>query len=102
MQSAHFLSFTTAGGATSIRLDITGPGPAGNSAANDLDLFLMDLNGRLIDRSDRGLNGQSELISVRLPAGTYVVEIRSFYTRAETNETVFNSGSYRLGVSVVQ
>ena len=100
MQSSHYWSFTTTGGAASIRMDITGPGPAGNLSANDLDIFLMDMNGRLLDRSDRGLNGQSELISIRLPAGTYVVEVRGFYVKAETGTLVFNSGDYRLTVAV--
>jgi hypothetical protein len=100
MQSAHFLAFTTAGGNASIRLDITGAGSAGNPNANDLDLFLVDANGRVLERSDRGLNGQSELISMRLDAGTYVLEIRSYYTKAETGGLVFNSGDYRLSVLV--
>ena len=100
MQSSHYWSFTTTGGAASIRMDITGPGPAGNLSANDLDIFLMDMNGRLLDRSDRGLNGQSELISIRLPAGTYVVEVRGFYVKAESGNLVFNSGDYRLTVAV--
>jgi hypothetical protein len=100
IQSSHFISFTTTGGAAAIRLDITGPGPGANSNANDLDLFLMDTNGRLIGRSDRGLNAQSELISMPLPAGTYVIEVRSFYTRVETNAVVFNSGNYRLSIFV--
>ena len=100
MQSSHYWSFTTTGGAASIRMDITGLGPAGNPNANDLDIFLMDMNGRLLDRSDRGLNGQSELISIRLPAGTYVVEVRGFYIKAETGNVVFNSGDYRLTVAV--
>ncbi len=100
MQSAHFMMFTTGGGNASIRLDITGLGPAQNPNANDLDLFLLDANGRILDRSDRGLNGQSELISVRLPAGTYVVEVRSYYTKAETGGTIYNSGTYRLSVLV--
>jgi hypothetical protein len=98
--SAHFYSFTTTGGAASIRLDITGVGTGGNPNANDLDLFLMDANGRVVDKSDSGLNGQSERIASRLPAGAYVVEIRSYYTRAETGGFVFNSGQYRLTVSV--
>ena len=69
--------------------------------ANDLDIFLMDLNGRVLGKSDRGLNGQAELTSVpALPAGTYVVEIRSFYIKAETGNFVFNSGDYRLSVAV--
>src|SRR3989441_1445751 len=100
MQSSHYWSFTTTGGFASIRLDITGLGPAANPAANDLDIFLMDTNGRLLDKSDRGLNGQSELISIRLPAGTYVVDVRSFYLKAETGNFVFNSGDYRLSVAV--
>ncbi|PYS48516.1 MAG: hypothetical protein DMG13_25425 [Acidobacteria bacterium] len=100
VQSSHFMSFTTTGGAASIRLEIAGLGPGDNPEANDLDLFLMDVNGRLLDRSDRGLNGESELISLRIPAGTYVVEVRSYYTKAETGGLVFNSGRYRLSVLV--
>ena len=100
VQSSHFMSFTTSGGAASIRLDIVGLGPADNPNANDLDLFLMDANGRPLDRSDRGLNGESELISLRIPAGTYVIEVRSYYTKAETGDLVFNSGRYRLSVVV--
>lgn len=98
--SSHFYSFTTAGGSASIRLDITGLGPGGNPNANDLDLFLMDANGRIINRSDSGLNGQSERIATTLDPGTYVLEIRSYYTKAETGGFVFNSGQYRLTVSV--
>jgi hypothetical protein len=98
--SSHFYTFTTTGGATSIRMDITGNGPGNNAAANDLDLFLMDSNGRVIDKSDTGLDGQAERISDRLPAGTYVVEIRSYYTKAGTGNYSFNSGDYRLSVSV--
>jgi hypothetical protein len=94
-QSAHLYAFDVTGGAVSIRLDITGAGPAGDPMANDLDLFLMDDSGRVIARSDRGLNGQSELISTFLPAGRYVVEVRSYYVRAETGTPVFNSGAYR-------
>ena len=100
MQSAHFFTFTTNGGAAAIRLDITGLGPGGSANANDLDLFLMDANGKVVNRSDRGLNGQSELISTPLPAGTYVVEVRSYYTKVETNTVVFNSGNYRLNILV--
>jgi hypothetical protein len=100
IQSSHFFTFTTTGGSAAIRLDITGVGPGANPNANDLDLFLTDLNGRLIHRSDRGLNGQSELISMSLPAGTYVIEIRSYYTKVETNTMVFNSGQYRLNVLI--
>ena len=100
MTSSHFYSFTTTGGAASIRLDITGLGPADNPTANDLDLFLMDVNGRVIDKSDSGLNGQSERIALKVSPGAYVVEIRSFYTKAETGGFIFNSGQYRLSVSV--
>jgi hypothetical protein len=96
MQASHFFAFTTGGGPSSIRLDIAGLGQGGNSDANDLDLFLMDINGRIVERSDRGLNGQSELISTELRAGTYVIEVRSYYTLASTNTIVYNSGAYRL------
>ena len=95
-QSAHQYAFDVAGGAVSLRLDITGVGPGGNPGANDLDLFLMDSEGRVLARSDQGLNGQSELISTFLPAGRYVVEVRSFYTHGETGTLIFNSGAYRL------
>jgi hypothetical protein len=98
VQSTHFLSFTTNGGDVSIRMDIIGFGAGDNPNANDLDLFLIDSNGRLIERSDRGLNGQSELITAKIPAGTYAIEIRSYYTKAETNSLVFNSGRYRLNI----
>ncbi len=97
--SAHFYAFTTTGASLAIRLDIIGPGDGGNSNSNDLDLFLLDVNGRVIDSSDRGLNGQSELITRRVPAGTYVIEVRSYYVKAETNERVYNSARYRLGLT---
>jgi hypothetical protein len=100
VQSSHFFTFTTTGGAASVRLDITGVGSGGHASSNDLDLFLTDVNGRLINRSDRGLNGQSELITTPLAAGTYVIEIRSYYTKVETNTVVYNSGQYRLSVLV--
>ena len=95
-QSAHQYAFDVSGGAVSLRLDITGVGPGGNPGANDLDLFLMDSEGQVLALSDQGLNGQSELISTFLPAGRYVVEVRSFYTHGETGTLIFNSGSYRL------
>ena len=95
-QSAHQYAFDIGGGALSLRLDITGVGPGGNPGANDLDLFLMDSEGRILARSDQGLNGQSELISAFLPAGRYVVEVRSFFIYNETGTPIFNSGSYRL------
>ena len=97
-QSAHHYAFEITEGAVSLRLDITGLGPGDNPGANDLDLFLMDSDGRVLARSDRGLNGQSELISTSLPPGRYVVEIRSYYTEGESGTLVFNSGSYRLQI----
>src|SRR5262249_41893042 len=36
--SSHFYTFTTTGGAASIRMDITGLGPGDNPNSNDLDL----------------------------------------------------------------
>jgi hypothetical protein len=98
--SSHFYSFTTTGGAASIRLDIIGLGPGGNPNFNDLDIFLMDSTGRALSRSDNGLNGQSELISMRLREGKYMIEIRSYYTKSETGGVIFNSGQYRLSVAV--
>ena len=97
-QSAHHYVFDVDGGAVSIRLDITGLGQGQNPNSNDLDLFLTDSGGRVLARSDRGLDGQSELISTFLPAGRYVIEIRSFYTQGETGALVFNSGSYSLQI----
>jgi hypothetical protein len=101
LHSSDFLIFQTSGGPTSIRMDVTGLGPGNNPDANNLDLFLYDLNGGLIALSDRGLNGQSQLIPVVLTAGTYIVEVRSYYGRADTLKTVFNSGSYQLVVRTV-
>jgi len=97
--SSHFYAFTTTGGGASVRMDIVGLGPAGNLNANDLDMYLMDSTGRVLGRSNGGVSGQSELISARLQEGTYVVEIRSF-RKAETGAFVFNSGQYRLSVTV--
>ena len=96
LHSSDFLKFQTAGGRTSIRMDITGLGPGNNPNANDLDIFLYDVNGQLIALSDGGKNGESELIPVVLPAGTYIVEVRSYYDRGDTKKGVFNSGTYRL------
>ena len=98
MQSSHYWSFTTAGGPVSIRMDLTSAAGTGNLNANDLDIFLTDMNGRVLEKSNRGLNGQSEFMSLRLPAGTYVVEVRSFYMKPENRNFVFNSGEYRLSV----
>ena len=102
--SSHFYTFTTTGGAATIRMDIVDLGPGNNPSNNDLDIFLYDINGRMIDKSDNGLNGQTERISDRLPlspaGSTYIVEVRSYYTKGETGNTVFNSGDYKLSVSV--
>jgi len=100
--SSHFYTFTTAaGGAATISLNIEGLGPANNAGANDLDLYLYDGNGRRLEKSARAFNGQSELISgIRLTPGTYYVEVRSFFTRADTNTMFFNSGNYRLTVQM--
>jgi hypothetical protein len=98
MQSAHYWSFTTTGGPVSIRMDVANPELANNANANDLDVFLKDMNGRVIERSNKGLSGHSESMSLRLPAGTYVVEVRSFYMKPENKKPVFNSGEYRLSV----
>jgi hypothetical protein len=83
---------------------IVGLGPGNNPSNNDLDIFLYDINGRMIDKSDTGLNGQPERISDKLPSNpagtTYVVEVRSYYTKGETGNPVYNSGDYKLSVSV--
>jgi hypothetical protein len=98
--SSHFYRFTTrTGGQTYVRLEVDGLGPANNPAANDLDLFLFDANGKLIDQAD-GHAKIEQIGWISLPAGTYYVEVRSFYTRAETNTIVFNSGRYRLSVQI--
>ena len=101
LHSADFFSFHTSGGPTSIRMDVTDLGPGNNPNANDLDLFLYDLDGKLIALSDKGLNGQSQLIPVILAEGTYVLEVRSYYERADTKKNVFNSGAYRLVIRAV-
>jgi hypothetical protein len=98
--SSHFYTFTTAGGAATITMIIAGLGPGNNPANNDLDIFLYDVNGRMVDKSDTGLNGQPERISDRLPAATYIIEVRSYYTKGETGNPVYNSGDYRLSVAV--
>jgi hypothetical protein len=33
------------------------------------------MNGRTLDKSDRGLNGQSEQITIRFPAGTFRLSV---------------------------
>ena len=98
LHSSDFFQFQSLGGPTSIRMDITGLGPGNNPNANDLDIFLYDSNGQLLALSDRGLNGESELIPIILTAGSYVVEVRSYYDRGDTKKGVFNSGTYRVFV----
>jgi hypothetical protein len=98
--SSHFYTFTTTGGSTTVRMDITGLGSGNNPGANDLDIFLYNANGQMIDKSERGGNGQPERMADRLGAGAYVVEVRSYYTNSETGTTVYNSGDYTLSVSV--
>jgi hypothetical protein len=100
MTSSHFYTFTTTGGATTIRMVITGPGPANNPNANDLDLFLYNGNGKFIAVSDSGGNGQPERIATPLGPGTYVVEVRSYYTNGDTGQVVYNSGDFTLSISV--
>jgi hypothetical protein len=96
-QSSHFFIFTTNGGPLGIQLSVA-PGTVGNPASNDLDLFLYDANGRQLTKSDSGRSGQGESISIpSLQPGSYVIEIRSYYTSAR-GYTVFNSGRYRLGL----
>jgi hypothetical protein len=97
LHSSDFFIFQSAGGPTSIRMDITGLGPGNNANANDLDIFLYGLDGHLISFSDRGLNGESELIPALLGQDSYVVEVRSYYDSGENKgKNVFNSGSYNL------
>ena len=98
--SAHFFSLSTATNIpVVIRLTTTGLGPAVNSSANDLDLYLYDSTGkRIIEQSDDTINGGTETISTTLAPGTYYIEVRSFYTRKDTGATVFNSGGYKLSV----
>jgi hypothetical protein len=70
LHSSDFLTFTSSGGETFIRLDVTGLGPGNNPNFNDLDLFLYGQDGNLIGFADRGLNGQSQLRPVILAPGT--------------------------------
>jgi hypothetical protein len=98
--SSHFYTFTTTGGATTIRMDIVGLGPANNPNANDLDLYLYNAKGQFLAVSESGGNGQPERIAARLGAGTYVVEVRSYYTNGDTGVVVYNSGDYKLSISV--
>jgi hypothetical protein len=99
--SSHFWSFSTPlGGLATITLNFENLGPANNPNANDLGLYLLDGNGKRIEWSDRGQNGQAEMISVRLNPGTYYIEVRSYYGLEGTNTTVFNSGRYRLSLQL--
>jgi hypothetical protein len=102
--SSHFYSLTTTtAGVVPIKLFVTGMGPANNPSANDLDLFLYDSTGKkVIAQSDLPLNGSGEVINAVLPAGTYFIEVRSFYTRVETNSLVFNSGDYKLQIDPIR
>jgi hypothetical protein len=98
--SSHFWAFsTTTGGSVTITLSIDGLGPANNPNANDLDLYLYDANGKRLEVSRRGGNGQPEVIAgFRLNPGTYYAEVKSYFETA--NATVFNSGRYRIGVQL--
>lgn len=94
-QSSHFFIFTTNGGPLSIQLFVA-PGTVGGPISNDLDLFLFDANGRQLTKSDSGRSGQGEsLPMMQLLPGSYVIEIRSYFTSAR-GTTVFNSGKYTL------
>jgi len=98
VNSSHFWSFSIPTGATAtITLNIDDLGPANNPNANDLDLFLLDGNGKTVEFSNRARGGQPEMISTHLNPGTYYVEVRSFYT---LGTTVFNSGGYRLSLQL--
>jgi hypothetical protein len=100
MQSAHYFWFSTEGGPASIQMEIAGLGPAGAQKANDLDLYLFGADGREIAKSIGGSNGQPEGIRIpSLPAGAYVIEIRSFFNRASTGVLVLNSGRYRVSLN---
>jgi hypothetical protein len=94
-QSSHFFIFTTNGGPATIQLSVA-PGTMGNPNANDLDLYLFDANGKLITKSDTGQTTRGELIpSIPLQPGSYVIEVRSYFTSSRGN-IVFNSGRYIL------
>jgi hypothetical protein len=95
-QSANFFVFSTNGGPVAIQL-LVGPGTVSAPGANDLDLYLYNSDGRALIKSNSGQSGQGERIPyVLLSAGTYVIEVRSYFTRA--GNTVFNSGSYSLSL----
>ena len=94
--SSHFFSLSIPSTVpVLIRLAIT----SGAVGANDLDLILYDSTGkRILEQADDALNGGVETISTTLVPGTYFIEVRSFYTRKDTGNPVFNSGGYRLTV----
>jgi hypothetical protein len=98
LHSSDFLSFQAPAGLVSVRMDNTGLGPGNNPNANDLDLYLYDLNGQLIGLSNRGLNGDGQLIEEAVPGGTYVVEVRSDYDYLDGGivKTMYNSGTYQV------
>jgi hypothetical protein len=98
--SSHFYTFTTTGGTTTVRMDITGLGSGNNPGNNDLDIFLYNANGQMLDKSERGENGQPERMADRLGPGAYVVEVRSYFTNRQTGKMAYNSGDYTLSVSV--
>lgn len=98
-RSAHLYAFETTGGAARIDLEITGLGSARNPEANDLDLYLMDAEGRELRRSIVGGDGGGETIAAFLPAGRYIVEVRSFSRPDARAPAEFNAGSYRLTVT---
>jgi hypothetical protein len=96
-QSANFFVFTTNGGPVAVQL-LVAPGTVSTPGANDLDLYLYDSSGRLQIKSTSGLSGQGERIPpMLLQAGTYVIEVRSYFTSAK-GIPVFNSGRYSLSL----
>jgi hypothetical protein len=99
--SAHTYSLTVpTGGLTTIRLVVDGSAPANNPSFNDLDLVLYDSTGRkIIAVANSGMSGAGEVITENLAAGNYFIEVRSFYTSADSNTMIFNSGTYRLSVT---
>jgi hypothetical protein len=92
-QSANFYAFTTNGGPVSIQLQV-GPGTVSNPGANDLDLYLYDSNGKLFSKSTSGGSQGEWIPPVLLPAGSYVIEVRSYFV--VNRIPVFNSGQYTL------
>ena len=96
-QSSTFYIFKTNGAPVSIQLNVL-LGALNNPAANDLDLYLFDVNGKLISKSDKGGDGQPESFSsLPLPPGFYVIEVRSYFTNPR-GIVVYNSGRYSLSL----